>query len=91
MALVVDRSDLSDVARRQALVRIVVVVQSQTNLFEIVCALASPRRFARRLNRWQQKRNQNANNRNHPETLSFPVKPRFRDSEAEMPDMANLL
>lgn len=48
---------------------VVVVVQGNSDLSQIVCALGAPCGFARRLHRWQQKRDQNANNRNYHEEL----------------------
>jgi len=44
-------------------------VQRQTDLLEIIAALQPSRRLARRLHRWKQQRNQNADDRDHHEQL----------------------
>jgi hypothetical protein len=41
----------------------------QPNLLEIVCALRSPRRFPSRLDRWEQERNQNRDDRDYDKQL----------------------
>ena len=55
--------------RRQLLVRVVVVVHPQANLLEIVGALAPSGRFACRLHRRQQQRDQDPNDRNDHQEL----------------------
>jgi hypothetical protein len=44
---------------------IVMILKSQTDLFEIVLTLRASGGFARGLNRGQEQRNQNPNDRNH--------------------------
>src|SRR3970282_2354675 len=41
----------------------------QGELLEVVAALAAARRFARRLNRWQEQRHENADDSNHHQQL----------------------
>ena len=42
-----------------------IIMEAQTDLLEIVCTRHAPSRFASRLNRRQQKRYQDGNDRNH--------------------------
>ena len=56
--------------RREKLVRIVVQLPRQRNLFELVRALGSPGRFTRRLDRRQQQRHQHADDGNHHQQLN---------------------
>ena len=58
------RSD-SDRTRRKARVLIVVVVQRETNLFEMILALRPPRGLASVLHGGQQHRNQDGDDRHH--------------------------
>lgn len=51
-------------ARRKYRMRIVVVMQSQTKLFQIVGTLRSPRSLPRRLHSRQEQGNENTNNCN---------------------------
>jgi hypothetical protein len=55
-----------------------VVLKSQTNLLQVVNALRSPRRLARRLNRRQQQGHQNPDNGNDHQQLNqgeTPMRP----------------
>ncbi len=49
---------------------VVIVVHRQANLLQVVAALHSPRRFARRLHRWQQQGDQNADDGNNNQELN---------------------
>jgi hypothetical protein len=57
-------------ARRQGVHGIVMVVQSQGDLFDVVLALQASRRLPRRLHRRQQQRDQNADDRDDHEQLN---------------------
>ena len=56
---------LVDADGRQSLVGAHVIVHRQSDLFKIVRTLRSSGRFTRRLNGWQEQRNENGNDGNH--------------------------
>ena len=53
--------------RRKTLVRVMIILHGKSKVFQVVCALHSPRRLARRLHRRKKKTDQNANNGDHDE------------------------
>ena len=59
-----------DCAGRKAAPRVVVALQGQSDLLEIVAALHSLRSFARRLHGREQKRDQDADDRNDDQQLN---------------------
>jgi hypothetical protein len=61
---------LTDSERRNAFADIMEIVNCQTKLSQVIAALHSPCRFARRLNGRQKQRNQYADNRNHDEKFN---------------------
>jgi hypothetical protein len=56
-------------ARRKVFVSILKIVKCNSNLTQVVRALRPAGRFTSRLNRWQQQRNQHANDGNHYKQL----------------------
>jgi hypothetical protein len=48
----------------------VVVIQRQAKLLQVVATLSAPRGFSCHLNRWQQERDQDRNDRNDDEQLN---------------------
>ena len=61
------RSCPLSIIRRQHTMSPLIVMQSQSDLFQVVLALSSSSRLARLLNGWQQQRNKNCDDRNDDE------------------------
>jgi hypothetical protein len=58
---------------------IVIHVHRDAHLFQIVATLHSPRRLAGRLHRWQEQRDQNADNGNDDQQLNQRERPPGKD------------
>jgi hypothetical protein len=59
----IERDANTEITWRKSAVRIVVLMRGEPNLFQIVLALSAPRRFAGRLHRRQQQRDQYSDDR----------------------------